>query len=89
MATPPTTTPPASPTAAGPTTTSTDIAARAVGGILANPATFGTRIGDGVNINDMPKRTTFPYIPPAHDGRNSRHVDPSETGCAGVCPPGL
>ena len=67
----------------------TDIAARAVAGILANPATFGTRIGDGVNVNDMPKRTTFPYIPPAHDGRNSRHVDPNETGCAGVCPPGL
>jgi Domain of unknown function (DUF4331) len=67
----------------------TDIAARAVAGILVNPATFGTRIGDGVNVNDMPKRTTFPYIPPAHDGRNSRHVDPSETGCAGVCPPGL
>ena len=66
-----------------------DIAARAVGGILANPATFGTRIGDGVNVNDMPKRATFPYVPPAHDGRNSRHVDPNEPGCAGVCPPGL
>ena len=67
----------------------TDIAARAVAGILVNPTTFGTRIGDGVNVNDMPKRATFPYIPPAHNGRNSRHVDPNETGCAGVCPPGL
>ena len=67
----------------------TDIAARAVAGILVNSTTFGTRIGDGVNVNDMPKRTTFPYVPPAHDGRNSRHVDPNETGCAGVCPPGL
>ncbi len=67
----------------------TDIAARAVGGILASPTTYGTRIGDGVNVNDMPKRATFPYVPPAHDGRNSRHVDPNEPGCAGVCPPGL
>ncbi len=67
----------------------TDIAARAVGGILANAATFGTRIGDGVNANDRPKRTTFPYVPPAQDGRNSRHIDPSEPGCTGVCPPGL
>ncbi len=67
----------------------TDIAARAVGGILVNPTTYGTRIGDGVNVNDKPKQTTFPYVPPAHDGRNSRHVDPGEPGCAGVCPPGL
>ena len=66
-----------------------DIAARVVGGILVNPTTYGTRIGDGVNVNDMPKRATFPYVPPAHDGRNSRHVDPNEPGCAGVCPPGL
>jgi hypothetical protein len=66
-----------------------DIAARAVAGILVNPTTYGTRIGDGVNVNDMPKRATFPYVPPAHDGRNSRHVDPNEPGCAGVCPPGL
>ncbi len=67
----------------------TDIAARAVAGILVNPVTYGTRIGDGVNVNDMPKRTTFPFVAPAHDGRNSRHVDPNEPGCAGVCPPGL
>ncbi len=67
----------------------TDIAARVVAGILVNPTTYGTRIGDGVNVNDMPKRTTFPFVPPAHDGRNSRHVDPNEPGCAGVCPPGL
>ena len=67
----------------------TDIAARAVAGILVNPATFGTRIGDGVNVNDKPKRATFPFVPAAHDGRNSRHVDPNEPGCAGVCPPGL
>jgi hypothetical protein len=67
----------------------TDISARAVAGILVDPVAFGTRIGDGVNVNDKPKQATFPFVPPAHDGRNSRHVDPNEPGCAGVCPPGL
>lgn len=67
----------------------TDIAVRALGGILVDPVAYGTRIGDGVNVNDKPKQTTFPFVPPAHDGRNSRHVDPNEPGCAGVCPPGL
>ncbi|HET8644517.1 MAG TPA: DUF4331 domain-containing protein, partial [Vicinamibacteria bacterium] len=56
----------------------TDIAARAVAGILADPVAFGTRIGDGVNADDMPRRGTFPFVNPAHDGRNSRHVDPGE-----------
>jgi hypothetical protein len=64
----------------------TDIAARAVGGILADPVAFGTRIGDGVNADDTPRRATFPYINPAQDGRNSRHVDPGEPGCTGTCP---
>ncbi len=67
----------------------TDIAARAVAGILASPS-VGVPIGDGVNKGDTPKRGTFPYINPSHDGRNSRHVDPSEPGCgagdAEVCP---
>jgi hypothetical protein len=64
----------------------TDVAARAVAGILADPVAFGTRIGDGVNKGDMPKRGTFPFVNPSHDGRNSRHVDPGEPGCTGVCP---
>jgi hypothetical protein len=64
----------------------TDIAARAVAGILADPVAFGTRIGDGVNKGDMPKHGVFPFVSPAHDGRNSRHVDPGEPGCTGVCP---
>jgi uncharacterized protein DUF4331 len=64
----------------------TDISARAVGGILADPVMFGTRIGDGVNADDNPKRGTFPYVNPSQDGRNSRHVDPGEPGCTGTCP---
>jgi hypothetical protein len=64
----------------------TDIAARAVGGILKDPVAFGTRIGDGVNTNDVAARGSFPFVNPAQDGRNSRHVDPGEPGCTGTCP---
>jgi hypothetical protein len=47
------------------------------------------RLGDGVNVNDRPVPETFPYVPAANSGRNSRHVDPGEAGCAtddGICP---
>ena len=67
----------------------TDIAARAVAGILAGPD-FNrfpyNRIGDGVNANDAPYRETFPYVGYAHSGVTSRHVDPGEPGCQGICP---
>lgn len=64
-----------------------DISGRAVAGILKDPVAFGLRIGDGTNTNDMPVRATFPFVNPSHDGRNSRHVDPGENGCAGgPCP---
>ncbi|HEY6988700.1 MAG TPA: DUF4331 domain-containing protein [Bryobacteraceae bacterium] len=61
----------------------TDIAARAVAGVL-NPAfnvAPNNRIGDGVNTNDMPYQETFPYAPFAQSGRNRRHIDPGEAGC--------
>lgn len=61
----------------------TDIAARAVVGVL-NPAfnVFPNNlIGDGVNGNDKPYLSTFPYLAPAHSGRDSRHIDPGEAGC--------
>jgi len=61
----------------------TDIAAQAVVGVL-NPAfnVFpNNRIADGVNANDRPYQETFPYVAFANSGRNSRHVDPSESGC--------
>jgi hypothetical protein len=61
----------------------TDIAARAVAGVLAGPPFNGvphSRIGDGVNANDMPYQESFPYLGYAHSGRDSRHVDPGETG---------
>ena len=67
-----------------------DIASRAVGGILVDPVTYGTRIGDGVNINDEGYGATFPYVMPAHSGRDSHHVGPGQVGCSGqpggVCP---
>ena len=87
QATRPTTTRRASPTDGVPTTTWSTSPPAPWPASWSIPTTYGTRIGDGVNVNDMPKRATFPYVPPAHDGRNSRHVDPNEPGCAGVCPP--
>jgi hypothetical protein len=70
----------------------TDISLRAVAGVL-NPAfnVFpNNALGDGVNINDTPYRTTFPYLGSAPSGRNRRHVDPGEPGCTGapgaICP---
>lgn len=67
----------------------TDIAARAVAGVL-NP-TFNAfpnnRIGDGANANDRPYQEVFPYVAFANSGRDSRHIDPDEAGCADVTPP--
>jgi len=67
-----------------------DIASRAVAGILADANKFGTRIGDGVNLNEDGYLNTFPYVKPAHSGRDSHHVGPGQVGCSGqpggVCP---
>jgi hypothetical protein len=67
----------------------TDIALRAVAGVL-NP-TFNVfpnnRLGDGVNVNDAPYRTTFPYLGDAPSGRDRRHIDPGEPGCTGGAGP--
>lgn len=68
----------------------TDIALRVVvGGVLVpdfNRAP-NNRLGDGVNVNDAGIRASFPCMAPALSGRNSRHVDPGEAGCAdGPCP---
>jgi hypothetical protein len=70
----------------------TDISARAVVGILAGPPFNGfpnNHIGDGTNANDRPYQETFPYVAFSNDGRNSRHIDPSEPGCAVVTIPFL
>jgi hypothetical protein len=67
-----------------------DIASRAVVGILADPVKYGARVGDGVNINEDGYGSTFPYVMPAHSGRNSAHVGPGQQGCSGqpggICP---
>jgi Domain of unknown function (DUF4331) len=63
----------------------TDIVLRVVvGGVLVDGFDVfpNNRLGDGVNIDDMPIRDAFPYVGPAQDGRNSRHIDPGEPGCA-------
>lgn len=63
-----------------------------VGGVLAAPfpgysPSVGGSLGDGVNSNDTPYLTTFPYVYYAPSGRDRRHIDPGEPGCtAGVGP---
>ncbi len=67
----------------------TDCFLRAGFGILApgfNVFPFN-RLGDGVNVNDRVIADAFPFLAPAQSGRDSRHVDPGEPGCAtGTCP---
>jgi len=58
----------------------TDIAMRVVAGALVGPQ-YSYRLGDGVNVNDVPYQETFPYVAFANSGRNRRHVDPGEGGC--------
>ncbi len=63
----------------------TDISLRAVAGVLAGPpfstSPLNSRLGDGVNVNDVPYRTEFPYLGNAPSGRDRRHIDPGEPGC--------
>jgi hypothetical protein len=62
----------------------TDVALRlVVGGVLAGSfpgyvAGVNDRLGDGVNVNDTPYQTTFPYVGFAPSGRHRRHIDPGE-----------
>ncbi len=59
----------------------TDIALRVVAGALAGAPYNTYRLGDGVNVNDVPLQETFPYVAFANSGRNRRHIDPGESGC--------
>jgi hypothetical protein len=54
----------------------------AVGGVLAPGFNIfpNNRLGDGVNVNDAPFRTQFPYLADCPSGRNRRHIDPGEPG---------
>jgi len=67
-----------------------DIASRTVAGILIDSKKYGAAIGDGVQLNDVGYGTTFPWVKPAHSGRNSHHIGPGQSGCTGqannICP---
>lgn len=62
-----------------------DITGRLLLGVLAGPpfstSPINSRFGDGVNVNDAPYRSTFPYLANAPSGRDRRHIDPGEPGC--------
>jgi hypothetical protein len=70
-----------------------DITLRLVAGVLSPGFnTFpNNRLGDAVNVNDVPLRTTFPYLGDMQSGRSRRHVDPGEPFCTmnagGACAP--
>lgn len=61
----------------------TDITLRIVTGVLNTNFNIApnNRLGDGVNVNDAPYRTTFPYLADCPSGRDRRHIDPAEPGC--------
>jgi hypothetical protein len=65
----------------------TDAVLRVVaGGVLAAPfpgfnPDIGGRLGDGVNVNDLPYLESFPYVAMSPSGRDRRHIDPTEPGC--------
>jgi len=63
----------------------TDIMLRVVNGVFASGFDKfpNNRLGDGVNVNDVPYRTSFPYLANAPSGRDRRHIDPGEPGCTG------
>jgi hypothetical protein len=67
-----------------------DIASRAVAGILVDSKKYGAPIGDGVQLNEVGYGTTFPWVKPAHSGRDSHHIGPGQRGCTGqpndICP---
>ncbi len=66
-----------------------DISLRVVAGVLAPGFNVApnNRLGDGVNVNDAPYRTAFPYLADSPSGRDRRHLDPTEPGCtAGAGP---
>jgi hypothetical protein len=50
----------------------TDIAIRVVGG----PNYIGGRAGDGVNVDDVPLLSAFPFLGTPSDGRNRQHDNP-------------
>ncbi|GAC1414293.1 MAG: hypothetical protein NVSMB6_16430 [Burkholderiaceae bacterium] len=60
-----------------------DISLRVVAGVLVPGFNRypNNVLGDGVNVNDAPYRTIFPYLADAPSGRNRRHIDPTEPGC--------
>jgi hypothetical protein len=64
----------------------TDIVLRIVAGGVLNPvfnAFPNNSLGDGVNVNDAPLRSAFPYLAGCPSGRDRRHSDPAEAGCTG------
>lgn len=50
-----------------------DIALRVVHGVLVDATTYSLELGDTVAVNDVPFKTTFPYVASPHDGVTRKH----------------
>jgi len=67
----------------------TDVFLRVVAGGIFNPSfnvVPNNHVGDGVNINGGPYRSSFPYLSDRPSGRDRRHIDPGEAGCTAGAP---
>ena len=67
----------------------TDVFLRVVAGGIFKPSfnvVPNNRVGDGVNINGGPYRSSFPYLSDRPSGRDRRHIDPGEAGCTAGAP---
>jgi hypothetical protein len=51
-----------------------DITLQAAAGVLVGR---NTGLGDGVNVNDVPFRSSFPYLALPHSGGNGRNLNPN------------
>ena len=62
-----------------------DATLRVVGGALIGKP---LPLGDGVDQNDVPFRTTFPYVAPPHSGFDSalKRIEPMHTGTPATNP---
>jgi hypothetical protein len=54
-----------------------DIELQAIAGVLVRPAGQTPALGDGVDDNDLPFLSAFPYVPDPTSGFGKRHPRPS------------
>jgi len=56
-----------------------DLAENGLEGAFFTPQYWPVVLGDGVNGNDLPYQSTFPYVALPHEGFANSHGDPQPT----------